>query len=256
MPSSSNKPLILITGANQGLGYATTKILADTGKYHVILGCRSIAKGEEAIAKLKSENFKVDTSALTPVVLDVTNDASITAARDFVKEKFGHLDILINSAGVNGQIPVRKPGLRENYQYVFDINVFGVAVMTETFLPLLRASTYHDRRIANVTTGLGQIGVALATDTIYSAANLPCPEYRSSKAALNMLTAVDASRLKAENITVVAVAPGHTKTQFTGNRGVKEPREGAANIVRAATEGKPEDLYGKLQAEELVEYGW
>ncbi|KAI5866008.1 short-chain dehydrogenase [Durotheca rogersii] len=256
MPSSSNKPLILITGANQGLGYATAKILADTGKYHVILGSRSVAKGEEAIAKLKSENADVDTSALTPVVLDVTDDASIEAARDLVKEKFGHLDILINSAGVNGQIPVRKPGLRENYQFVFDVNVFGVAVLTETFLPLLRASPYQDRRVVNVTTGLGQIGVALATDTIYNAASLPAPEYRSSKAALNMLTAVDASRLKPENITVVAVAPGHTKTQFTGNRGVKEPSQGAANIVRAAIEGKPEDLYGKLQAEELVEYGW
>lgn len=252
----NDKPLILITGANQGLGYATTKILAETGKYHVILGVRSLEKGEESIKQLKSENEDVDTSALTPVQLDVTDDASIVAAKEFVEQTFGHLDILINSAGVNGQTPLCKPDLRENYKHVFDINVFGVVIMTQTFLPLLRKSKYHDRRIVNVTSGLGQIGVALAKDSIYKAANLPAPEYRSSKAALNMVTAVDATLCKAEGITVVLVAPGHTKTQFTGHRGVKEPREGAANIVRGAVEGDPEELTGKIHAEELVEYGW
>ncbi|KFA53857.1 hypothetical protein S40293_01618 [Stachybotrys chartarum IBT 40293] len=255
MPAN-DKPLILITGANQGLGYATTKILADSGKYHVILGVRSVDKGEQAIAQLKSENPSVDTSALTPIVVDVQDDASISAAKDVVESKFGHLDILINSAGVNGQIPVRQPTLRENYKFVFDINVFGPAVMTETFLPLLRASKYHDRRIVNVTSGLGQISVALASENMYSAAKLPAPEYRSSKAALNMVSAVDSSVYEAENIAVILAAPGHTKTQFTGGRGVKEPSQGAANIVRAATEGKPNDLVGKINAEELTEFGW
>ncbi|KAI0412453.1 short-chain dehydrogenase [Xylaria grammica] len=255
MPSSNNKPLVLITGANQGLGYATTKILADSDKYHVILACRSIEKGQEAIAQLKLENPQIDTTALTPIVIDVTDDTSIETAKDSIEEKFGHLDILINSAGVNGQIPVRKPGLRENYQHVFEINVFGVAVMTQTFLPLLRASPYFDRRIVNVTTGLGQIGVAIS-DNVYNSANLPAPEYRSSKAALNMLTVVDATQLKPEGIHVILVAPGHTATNFNANNGPKTPSQGAANIARAATEGYAAEMTGKLHAEELLEFGW
>ncbi|KAI0965817.1 short-chain dehydrogenase [Xylaria arbuscula] len=255
MPSSNHKPLVLVTGANQGLGYATTKILADSGKYHVIMGCRSIEKGEAAITQLKSENSHVDISSLTPIVIDVADDASIKSARDAVANKFGHLDILINSAGVNGQIPVRKPGLRDNYQYVFGINVFGVAVMTQEFLPLLRASPYVDRRIVNVTSGLGQIGVALS-DNMYNAVNLPAPEYRSSKAALNMLTAVDAIQLKPEGIHVIPVAPGYTATNCNDNSGPKTPSQGAANIVRAAIEGNAAEMTGKLQAEELLEFGW
>ncbi|KAI1109049.1 short-chain dehydrogenase [Nemania sp. NC0429] len=255
MPDSSNKPLILITGANQGLGYATTKILAETGKYHVILACRSIAKGEQAIAQLKAEGV-ADLSALTPVEIDVADDASIAAAKDVVEKKFGHLDVLINCAGVNGVIPERKPGLRDNYRFVFEINVFGLAVMTQTFLPLLRASPYGDRRVVNVTTGLGQIGVALADDTPYKAANLPAPEYRGSKAAVNMISAVDARLLQPEGIHVVLVAPGHTATAFNANNGPKTPAQGAANIVRAAVEGNAPELIGKLHAEELTEYGW
>ncbi|KAI1288670.1 short-chain dehydrogenase [Xylaria venustula] len=255
MPSSSDKPLVLVTGANQGLGYATTKILADSGKYHVILACRSIEKGEAAITRLKSENLHVDISSLTPVVIDVADDASIKSARDVVANKFGHLDILINSAGVNGQIPVRKPGLRDNYHYVFGINVFGVAVMTQEFLPLLRASPYVDRRIVNVTSGLGQIGVALS-DNMYNAANLPAPEYRSSKAALNMLTAVDAIQLKPEGIHVIPLAPGYTATNLNAYNGTKTPSQGAAAIVRAAIKGDAAEMTGKLQAEELLEFGW
>lgn len=256
MPSSSNKPLILITGANQGLGYAATKILADSGRYHVILACRSAAKGEEAIARLAAENPAVDASALTPVTMDVTDDASIAAARDAVAARFGHLDVLVNSAGVNGVTPERRDGLRASYRHVFEVNVFGPAATTAAFLPLLRASPRRDRRVVNVSTGLGQIGVALADDTIYGAARLPLPEYRCSKAALNMLTAVGAATCRAEGIAFVAVCPGHTRTRFTEGQGVKEPAEGAANIVRAATEGDPRQMYGKLQADELVEYGW
>ncbi|KAH9905124.1 short-chain dehydrogenase [Xylariomycetidae sp. FL2044] len=254
MPDSNNRPLILITGANQGLGYETSKILAQSGKYHVIMACRSIAKGEAAIAQLKSEG--IDAAALTPIKIDVADDATIEAAKESVKASFGHLDILINCAGVNGLIPVKKPGLRENYEYVFAINVFGLAVMTQTFLPLLRSSPYRDRRIVNVTTGLGQIGVALAEDNVYKAANLPAPEYRGSKAPVNMISAVDARLLQPEGIHVVLVAPGHTATAFNANNGPKTPAQGAANIVKAAVEGNAPDLVGKLQAEESTEYGW
>ncbi|KAK2599079.1 hypothetical protein QQS21_005420 [Conoideocrella luteorostrata] len=254
MPDSNSKPLILITGANQGLGYATTKLLAEAGKYHVLMACRSILKGEKAIADLKAEG--VDVSALTPIEIDVASDVSIVAARDGVKSEFGHLDILINSAGVNGVVGEKKADLRDNYRFVFEANVFGLASMTQTFLPLLRASSYSDRRIVNVTRGLGQIGVALAEDNMYKAAGLPAPEYRSSKAAVNMITAVDARLLQPEGIHVVLVAPGQTATAFNAYNGPKSPAQGAANIVRAAVKGHAPDLIAKLHAEELTEFGW
>ncbi|KAE8145189.1 hypothetical protein BDV25DRAFT_165219 [Aspergillus avenaceus] len=250
------KPLILITGANQGIGFATAQHLANTGNYHLLIGARSILKGETAITELLA-NSPVDRSSLTPIVIDVTDDASIASAATFVTDTFGKLDILINNAGIC-KSPDPAATLRDSFRTIFETNVFGVAVITAAFLPLLRASQYPDRRIVNVSTGLGQFGVVYSPTSPYGAIHFSLTEYRSSKAAVNMITAVDAVRLKDEGILVVAASPGYCRTNFTGGKGVKDAAQGARNIVRAAVEGEPESLFGTLVAEEypVEEVGW
>ncbi|KAL4992935.1 putative short-chain dehydrogenase [Aspergillus recurvatus] len=252
---SSGKPLVLITGANQGIGFAAAQILASTGKYHLLIGARSQPKAEAAVQQLLS---LAAAAAATPLVIDVADDASILAAAKLVTDRFGSLDILINNAGISGQ--PEQPGLtlREKFHQVFDVNVFGVAAVTAAFLPLLRASKYHDRRIVNVTTGLGHIGMALSPTSDYNIKAWALPVYRSSKTALNMITAVDAVTLAEEGISAILAAPGFTRTNFTGGHGVKDASEGAKEIVRAATEGNPGDLVGKVVDAEhtLEEFGW
>ncbi|KAL4784207.1 putative short-chain dehydrogenase [Aspergillus varians] len=250
---SATKPLILITGANQGIGLATAQNLASTGKYHLLVGARSQSKAEGTAQQLSSLNPDV-----TPLVIDVTDDASITAAAKSVTDQFGSLDILINNAGISASPEHASLSLRENYRAVFEVNVFGVAVVTSTFLPLLRASKYHDRRIVNITTGLGQLGIALSPTSEYNIKAWALPVYRSSKTALNMVTAVDAVTLAEEDISVVLAAPGFTRTNFTGGNGVKDAAQAAVQIVRAATEGGPKEYLGKIVDEEasLEEFGW
>ncbi|OOG00525.1 hypothetical protein ASPCADRAFT_392659 [Aspergillus carbonarius ITEM 5010] len=240
------KPLILLTGANQGIGLATAQHLINTRKYHLLIAARTQEKAESTIQNLISESSTTTTTTpinpndLTPLILDVTNDASISAAAHFITQQFGHLDILINNAGIS-RPETPNPALRETYRAVYKLNVFGVAVMTQTFLPLLRASTYHDRRIVNVTSGLGQIGMALSLTSEYNIKTWDLPVYRSSKTALNMITAVEAVTLREEGIL-----------------GGKDAVQGALAVVRAATEGKPEELSGTIVDDEmtLVEFGW
>lgn len=169
---------------------------------------------------------------MTPIIIDIDQDESITAAAKFVQDRFGSRE-------------------------VFETNVFGVAVMTATFLPLLRASKYHDRRIVNVTSGLGQIGIAYSPTSEYSAKIWELPVYRSSKSAINMISAVDAVSLEKEKILCILAAPGYCRTNFGGGQGVKSA-EGARPIVRAAAEGNRNELFGKLVGDEntLVEFGW
>ncbi|KAL3459603.1 hypothetical protein BJX64DRAFT_264618 [Aspergillus heterothallicus] len=245
------KPLILITGANQGLGFAAAKQLASTGKYRLLIGARSQEKADGAVKELGGSDD------LTPVVVDLDSDKSIEAAAAFVKERFGSLDILINNAGIN-RSSNPDATLRETYRAVFETNVFGPAIMIENFLPLLRASQYPDRRIVNVTSGLGLIGMAYSPTSEYSAKVWELPVYRGSKAATNIITAVDAVRLREEGILVVLAAPGYCRTAFGGYTGVKDPEEGAQPIVRAAVEGSPDELFGKIVDDENIyeEFGW
>jgi NAD(P)-dependent dehydrogenase (short-subunit alcohol dehydrogenase family) len=252
---AASKVLVLITGANQGIGLATAKQLASSGKYHVLLGSRSPSKADAAIQQLLADKqYPVDVAAVSPIAIDVTNDTSIAAAAKLVTSMYGSLDVLINNAG----IATGPPGsnLRNNFRAVFETNVFGAAVVIDLFLPLLRASKYHDRRIVNVTSGLGQISMAGARGSPFNAKAYAVPEYRSSKAAVNMLTAVNSVLLADEGISVISAAPGFCRTNFTGGQGTKDASGGAKVIIRAATEGDPKELYGTLVADEGIDFGW
>ncbi|KAJ5189544.1 hypothetical protein N7491_005873 [Penicillium cf. griseofulvum] len=234
----------------------TKPLLARTGQYNLLIAARSQEKAEGAVKQLQGSGTDA-ISSLTPIVIDLDQDESIAAAAKFVEERFGSLDILINNAGINRSSDPNAT-LRESYRAVFETNVFGVAVMIATFLPLLRASKYHDRRIVNVTSGLGQIGIAYSPTSEYSAKIWELPVYRSSKSVINMISAVDAVSLEKENILAVLAAPGFCRTNFGGGQGVKSAEEGARPIVQAGTEGSPKELFGKLVDDEntLVEFGW
>lgn len=95
----TTKEIILITGANTGIGYETVKALFQSSKpYHVFLGSRSPAKADDAIARLNEEVPETKNS-VEPVQIDITDDDSINKAFELVKGKFGRLDGLVNNAG-------------------------------------------------------------------------------------------------------------------------------------------------------------
>ena len=253
----TSKAVILVTGGNQGLGFEALKVLASTGRYHLIVATRSQQKSEEAIRTIASETGS-DVGDFTPVVIDLADDNTITAAAGIVKEKFGHLDVLVNNAGINTS-PDKNATLRENFRAVFETNVFGVAVMNDTFLPLIRASKHPQRRIVTVTSGLGMFGVALTESSPYNIWKYPVvPAYRASKSAVNMLAAFDTVMLRDENIPFVLVEPGYCRTAFGGFSGDKDADEGGRVIARAATEGDNKDLFLKIVDDEgkHAEFGW
>lgn len=128
----------------------------------------------------------------------------------------------------------------------FETNVFGAAVVIDSFLPLLRASKYHDRRVFNVASGLGQVGMAGAHGSPFYAKGYAVPEYHSSNTAVNRLTAVNSVLLADEGISVNPAAPGFCRTKSTRGQGIKDTSDGAKVIVRAATAGDPKELYGAL----------
>ncbi|WP_293180837.1 SDR family NAD(P)-dependent oxidoreductase [Oceanithermus sp.] len=213
------KPIALVTGANRGIGFEVVRGLAERG-YLALLGARDAAAGEEAAARLREVGLAVE-----PVRIDVTDDVSVNAALAAVKDRYGRLDSLVNNAGVlldEGVAGLEVPV--ETVHATFEVNVYGALRVTQAFAPLLVRARGN---VVNVSSIMGQLASA---GPGYLA-------YRSSKAALNMITRVLAAELGPHGVRVNAAHPGWIRTRMGGPAAPGTPEEGAAPIVWLATLG-------------------
>jgi NAD(P)-dependent dehydrogenase (short-subunit alcohol dehydrogenase family) len=209
----------LITGANKGLGLEIARQLGQQD-VAVVLGARQ-GKAEAPAAELRA--LGLDARA---VELDVTNAANIAALPQFFQDTFGRLDIVVNNAGVqlDEGFEISPDVLRQTYE----ANVIGPYAITQALLPLLRQAPAG--RIVNQSSILG----SLATISAGQGGSWATPGYTSSKAALNMLTVVQALHLADSPIKVNAAHPGWVKTDLGGEDAPLDVREGARTAVRLA----------------------
>lgn len=210
----------LITGGNKGLGYESARRLIELG-HTVYIGARDAERGKKA-AEALGARF---------VQLDVSDDASVTAAAAELGEREGHLDVLVNNAGISDALLAPEDVTASAMREVYDVNVFGIVRTTYAFLPLLRAAS--SPVIVNVSSGLGSFGVVTNPDRFES--QFATVVYGSSKAAVGMLTVQYAKALPDVKINVVD--PGYTATDINGNSGHQSVTEGTDAIVRLATIG-------------------
>jgi NAD(P)-dependent dehydrogenase (short-subunit alcohol dehydrogenase family) len=92
--------VILVTGANTGLGFQIIRALCSSEKaYNILLAGRSLTKAQDAV-RSAGEEFPSSASKLSPIQVDIEDDESIQRAFDEVKSKFGRLDVLVNNAGM------------------------------------------------------------------------------------------------------------------------------------------------------------
>jgi NAD(P)-dependent dehydrogenase (short-subunit alcohol dehydrogenase family) len=180
------------------------------------------------------------------VAVDVTDDASVAAAAADVAAHEGHVDVLINNAGIAGPTTPAGELTGDDATRVFDTNVVGIVRLTLAFLPLLRDSA--DPAVVNVSSGLGS--QALTHDPARIESQVVAPLYTASKAAVTMLTTQYAKAFP--DIRFNAVDPGYTATDLNGNSGPQTVTEGTDAIVELATEepgagtGRYLDRFGPL----------
>jgi NAD(P)-dependent dehydrogenase (short-subunit alcohol dehydrogenase family) len=97
----ASRKIVLVTGGNNGIGYETVKALLQSAKpYHILLGSRSVEKAKLAIKSLREE-CPTSTNTVASVQVDLNSDESIEKAFEQVKASPGHIDTLINNAGMN-----------------------------------------------------------------------------------------------------------------------------------------------------------
>lgn len=212
--------ITLITGGNKGLGFEAARRLIAAG-HTVYLSARDPDRGESAAAALGA----------TFVPLDVTDDTSVTAAMKTIEDAAGHLDILINNAGITGGRVAPIDVTADHLRRVYETNVFGVVRVTHAALPLLQRSAAPV--IVNVASGLGSLDVITNPERMES--RFPALAYGSSKTAVVALTVHYAKALP--QMRVNAVDPGYTATDLNFNSGTQTVTEGTDAMVRLATIG-------------------
>lgn len=221
---------VLITGANKGIGFETAKQMATLG-YFVYLGSREKEKGENAVMTLKGMGL----SNIESLQIDISDTVSIQKARAEMEEKVEALDVLINNAGILGDMPQDPSSASiENYKKVFQTNVFGTIEVTQQFLALLKKS--ESPRIVNVSSEVGSLMENSDPNWIkYDSVKPFFTIYGASKSAVNAYTIALAYELRNTSFKVNSVTPGHTATDFNNYKGFKTVEEGAQPIVLCAT---------------------
>ena len=216
---AADTKVALITGANKGIGLEIARQLGKQG-ITVVLGSRDPQRGQEAVNTLQAEGIDAHT-----IKLEVTDAADRDAALAFFQQ-MGRLDILVNNAGI---LLDRDKATPETMAHSFDANATAPYFLTETLLPLLKAAPAG--RIVHQSSILGSI-------TSVGSGQIPAeyigPTYTSSKAALNMLTVVQAGMLQDTPIKVNAAHPGSVKTDMNPG-GDLTVEEGAKTAVMLAT---------------------
>lgn len=239
----SKQLIVLITGANRGLGLALTRAYLERGE-RVAATCRHLGKATE-LHRLK-ETYRDDLIILRA---DVSFGRSVDAAAEDAALHLARVDVLINNAGVAPGKPGQGLAILELAQVrdALETNALGPLRTVRAFLPLLLKS--RQPRVINVSSGAGSLG--------RNALEGPNYAYSGSKATLNMFTRLMAREFQPQGVCIVAMTPGWVRTEMGGENAELDAVTVAGEMVHSIDALTIEqtslwlDRHGKVS-----EYSW
>jgi len=251
--------VVLVTGANTGIGFQIVRALYSASEpYTILVGGRTLSKVSDAIKAVEAE-FPSTQNKLVPIQIDLESDDSIAHAFDEVKTKYNKLDALVNNAGVqlDQQLAAGKLTEREMWNQTWNVNTSGTQLLTSTFIPLLLLSS--DPRLLFLTSGTstlaGSENTALPLNQSpvkgWPKAGFNIPAYRSAKTGLIMMMREWHRLLKEDGVKVWCISPGFLATGLGGNTEVLK-KMGAASpeiagpFIKSVIEGQRDADVGKV----------
>ncbi len=219
--------VILITGSSQGIGRA---IALKFASLQAKIALNDISSQEENLKKVKEEIEKkfAETGSLSTVkyfLADVSKSDEVEKMIEGIKKEFGHLDVLINNAGICQDRTLAKM-TKEEWQRVIDIDLTGVFNCSKAVLPLLISS---QGKIVNISSVVGQRG------------NFGQTNYAAAKAGIIGFTKALAKEVGRFGVNVNAVAPGFVETKLTETV-PEQIRVAVKQLTALGRLGKPEEV--------------
>ncbi|XP_074852489.1 carbonyl reductase [NADPH] 1-like [Carettochelys insculpta] len=272
----SSTPVAVVTGANKGIGFAIVQALCKQFTGDVYLTARDSGRGQAAVAKLQEEG-------LSPLFhqLDITDLQSIRTLRDFLKEKYGGLNVLVNNAGIAFKVAATTP-FAVQAEVTLKTNFFATREVCAELLPLIkpygrvvnvssmvsvsalaRCSQELQKKFRSDTITeeeLAKLMMKFVEDTkkgVHEKEGWPNTAYGVSKIGVTVLSRIQARMLnekrKADHILLNACCPGWVRTDMAGPNATKSPDEGAETPVYLALLGPDADgPHGQLVSEKRV----
>ncbi len=236
MTIQKNGKVVLVTGANKGLGREIASQLAHQG-YTVIVAARDEAAGKSVVDAITAAGG--DARALK---LEVTNADDIIAAAKWIGDTFGKLDVLVNNAGVALEWNAAGTTV-ERFRKTLEVNLIAPWAVTDALTPLLAKS--NDARVINQSSILGSITTCEAA--YEQMGGFFTPGYSTSKAGLDMLSMIQSKALASKNIAVCSAHPGWVKTDLGSDAAPMEVVDGAKTVVGLVTVAREKFPHGQLQ---------
>jgi len=230
MAKGHKDKVAVITGAANGIGQAFAKRLAEDGVHIAVV---DIANGGETVRLVETAGRQT-----LAVTCDVSSESSVAAMAKQVNAKFGHVDIVINCAGIFPQKEFSAMTFAD-WRQVLSINLDGTFLVTAAFVPGMRVRKWG--RVVNMASStLGSVVTGFA-------------HYVASKGGIVGFTRALASDLASDGITVNAIAPGLTRSPGTlvrvprpGFKSVDEEYAAVAQMQAIKRPELPEDLVGAV----------
>jgi short-subunit dehydrogenase len=213
MKNLKNK-IVVVTGAASGIGRSLATNLAQQG------ACLALADlSEKALQELQESGALVNATKVKRYELDVSQKEAVYQFAKKVKEDFGGVDVVINNAGVALAETIENMEY-EDFEWVMNINFWGVVYGTKAFLPMLKAS--KDAYIVNISSVFGLI--AVPTQAAYNA----------SKFAVKGFTEALRLELKGTSVTPICVHPGGIRTNIVNNARIYTSVDGKSDKADVA----------------------